>query len=345
MGNWPWALFWGGAKFAPPPTLGPWALPLGGPKVPHYYSHIYIYTYIYVYISYTQFFKTGIPATLWVHYTTSCNTQSSAPEDARDQRPKHVELIGIINKPLLLHLVGVYIIYINPKVCILSAQSPVTAVSVTVPHRNNTTCPWVSIASCYCERSNKWRTVETEKYGNKDSLYWQNLYTFSASLALWDKGYLNHAVKVEAVLVIRGYYTDLCTFLSNLLRATNSAILRVSKLCLQKYHPLSLTLHHYIPQPPPDLRRLVLRRLSPKRNMLGQAHKLICLMPKQSSFCWTAICKLCILIVMVMYLLTCKLCGILLLPSLRFSRAFSSVVRQMPGYTSQRRGTARTLPN
>ena len=52
------------------------------------------------------------PATSWVHYTTSCNTQSSAPEDGRDQRPKHVELIGIINKPLLLHLVAVYIIYI-----------------------------------------------------------------------------------------------------------------------------------------------------------------------------------------------------------------------------------------
>ena len=33
-----------------------------------------------------------------------------------------------------------------------------------------------------------------------------------------------------------------------------------------------------------------------------------------------------------------------LLPWLRFSRAFSSVVRQMPGYNSQRRGTARTLP-
>ena len=45
-----------------------------------------------------------------MHYTTSCNTQSSAPEDGRDQRPKHDELIGIINKPLLLHLVGVYII-------------------------------------------------------------------------------------------------------------------------------------------------------------------------------------------------------------------------------------------
>jgi len=32
------------------------------------------------------------------------------------------------------------------------------------------------------------------------------------------------------------------------------------------------------------------------------------------------------------------------LPWLRFFRAFSSVVRQMPGYTSQRRGTVRTLP-
>jgi hypothetical protein len=40
-----------------------------------------------------------------------CNTQSSAPEDGRDHRSKHVELIGIINKQLLLHLVGVYVIY------------------------------------------------------------------------------------------------------------------------------------------------------------------------------------------------------------------------------------------
>ena len=55
----------------------------------------------------------GRPATWWVHYITSCNTQFSAPEDGRDHRPKHVELIGIINKPLLLHLVGIYIIYIN----------------------------------------------------------------------------------------------------------------------------------------------------------------------------------------------------------------------------------------
>ena len=36
--------------------------------------------------------------------------------------------------------------------------------------------------------------------------------------------------------------------------------------------------------------------------------------------------------------------GTLRLPWLRFFRALSSVVRQMPGYNSQRRGTARTLP-
>jgi len=30
----------------------------------------------------------------------------SAPEDGRNYRPKHVELIEIINKLLLLHLVG-----------------------------------------------------------------------------------------------------------------------------------------------------------------------------------------------------------------------------------------------
>jgi hypothetical protein len=36
--------------------------------------------------------------------------------------------------------------------------------------------------------------------------------------------------------------------------------------------------------------------------------------------------------------------GILRQPWLRFSRAFSSVVRQMPGYNSPRQGTGRTLP-
>ena len=52
------------------------------------------------------------PATSWVHYTTRCNTQSSVPEDGQNNCPKHVELTGIINKPLLLHLVGcLYYLY------------------------------------------------------------------------------------------------------------------------------------------------------------------------------------------------------------------------------------------
>jgi len=47
-----------------------------------------------------------------VHYTTNCNTQSSAPEDGQNNCPKHVELTGIINGLLLLHLVGcLYYLY------------------------------------------------------------------------------------------------------------------------------------------------------------------------------------------------------------------------------------------
>ena len=46
------------------------------------------------------------------HYTTSCNTLSIAPEDGQNDCPKHVELTRIINKPLLLHLVGcLYYLY------------------------------------------------------------------------------------------------------------------------------------------------------------------------------------------------------------------------------------------
>jgi len=51
-------------------------------------------------------------ATSWVHYTTSCNTQSSVPEDGQNNFPKRVELTGIINEPLLLHLVDcLYYLY------------------------------------------------------------------------------------------------------------------------------------------------------------------------------------------------------------------------------------------
>ena len=46
------------------------------------------------------------PATLWVHFTTSCSTQPSDPEDGQNNCSKHVELIGILNKALLLHLDG-----------------------------------------------------------------------------------------------------------------------------------------------------------------------------------------------------------------------------------------------
>jgi hypothetical protein len=45
------------------------------------------------------------PATKCVHYTRSCNQQSNAREDGQNNRPKLVELTGIINKPLLFHLV------------------------------------------------------------------------------------------------------------------------------------------------------------------------------------------------------------------------------------------------
>ena len=41
-----------------------------------------------------------------MHPRCCCNTQSSAPEDGQHNCPKHVELTGIINKPLSLLLVG-----------------------------------------------------------------------------------------------------------------------------------------------------------------------------------------------------------------------------------------------
>ena len=54
------------------------------------------------------------PVTSWVHYTTSCNTQSSVPEDGQNNCPKHVQLTGIIliSRYCCIYLV-VYIIYIN----------------------------------------------------------------------------------------------------------------------------------------------------------------------------------------------------------------------------------------
>ena len=52
------------------------------------------------------------PAPPWVHYITSCNIQSNAPENEQNKCPKHVEMTGIINKTILLHLVGcLYYLY------------------------------------------------------------------------------------------------------------------------------------------------------------------------------------------------------------------------------------------
>jgi len=57
-------------------------------------------------------YSTDYMSIFTVHYTTSCNTESIAPEDGRNHCPKHVERIGIINKPLLLYLVGcLYYLY------------------------------------------------------------------------------------------------------------------------------------------------------------------------------------------------------------------------------------------
>ena len=52
-------------------------------------------------------------ATSWVHYTTNCNTHSSAPEDGQYYFPKHVELTGIINKSLLFASSWLSILFIS----------------------------------------------------------------------------------------------------------------------------------------------------------------------------------------------------------------------------------------
>ena len=47
-----------------------------------------------------------------MRYSLWCNAQSSAPENGQNNSPKLVELTGIINRPLLLHLVGcLYYLY------------------------------------------------------------------------------------------------------------------------------------------------------------------------------------------------------------------------------------------
>jgi hypothetical protein len=65
------------------------------------------------------------------------------------------------------------------------------------------------------------------------------------------------------------------------------------------------------------------------------------------SYCSTTLTEvfLCFNTVIYVFLMLGLRILIVRLPWLRFLRAFSSVVRQMPGYNSPSRGTARTLPN
>jgi hypothetical protein len=63
----------------------------------------------YLYSIWSLHYVSGRP----VHRTTTYREWRYRMLYGRNHRPKHVELIGIINKPLLLRLVCVYIIYIN----------------------------------------------------------------------------------------------------------------------------------------------------------------------------------------------------------------------------------------
>ena len=60
-------------------------------------------------------------------------TQSSAPEDGRNYRPKHFELIGIINKPLLLLLVGCLYYCNRLSGCSLGIRTQNPTMNVVLP--------------------------------------------------------------------------------------------------------------------------------------------------------------------------------------------------------------------
>jgi len=48
-----------------------------------------------------------------VYYSLWYNAPTMLPVGSLEAEAEHVELVEITNKPLLLHLVGVYIIYMN----------------------------------------------------------------------------------------------------------------------------------------------------------------------------------------------------------------------------------------
>ena len=105
-----------------------------------------------------------------VHYATSCNTQSSAPED---HSPKHVELIGIIHKPLLLHLVDVYVIYVNGarsskyQSSIISLRSTLALWQLEITTSQNYVCTFtlfIIVHSCYYIKQMPTITTRSKKH-------------------------------------------------------------------------------------------------------------------------------------------------------------------------------------
>jgi hypothetical protein len=98
------------------------------------------------------------PATYPVHYTTSCIAQSNAPEDGQNNCPKHVELIGIINKQLLLHLVGCLLYYLY------QISSP-NLQFISTAMEDRLLCVWVcvgvfvGVCGCVCVCGGVWVRV------------------------------------------------------------------------------------------------------------------------------------------------------------------------------------------
>ena len=80
------------------------------------------------------------PATSWVQYTTSWNTQSSAPEGGQNNCPKHVELIEIINKTVIVASSWLSILFIS----IMHGQANIKSISVC-------TEKWTLCSNCHIQ--------------------------------------------------------------------------------------------------------------------------------------------------------------------------------------------------
>ena len=88
--------------------------------------------------------------------TPQAVTQSSAPEDGQNNCPKHVELIGSINKLLLMHLVGcLYYLY---QWCMVKQISNIYGLFLRVKRQE---CKVNRSPSSIAEIKNEWRYAST----------------------------------------------------------------------------------------------------------------------------------------------------------------------------------------